>query len=86
MATLLNGHYDELQSFRDVYGGANENAINEAVARLAKYNEMPVAVIENILPGAIVDVFLNELLMELVTPTEAAQEMHSRASLWLMGG
>jgi len=75
----------QLTRFVDIHdGGDREQAISDAVTRLETLNEMPMAINEHVNTLQILFSSVNDLMLGVVSPEEAAQEMHNRISLWLI--
>jgi len=66
----------------DTAAGRNEQ-IDNAIGRIARFNEMPMSILPPMLP----DIFGNTIehfQLGIITPEAAAQQLHNTISLWMM--
>ena len=68
------------------YPGTQQQEIENAITRLAAFNEMPVALIPFFPQGLSDGLFeiYDQFLRGLITSHAAAQDMHNRVALWLI--
>jgi hypothetical protein len=58
--------------------------INNVLPRLAAYNEMPLVLMDALIPYSLHNYTLNYLSLGLITAADAAQQLHNSITLWLM--
>ena len=58
--------------------------VGRALARVANYNEMPMAYRNMPIPRSLYWDILEQFIRGLITPEDAAQQLHNRVSLWLI--
>jgi hypothetical protein len=97
LQSMFEGHIKRaLESFAGPWGMQQERLISahdpyeilqlieNAAARIAAYNEMPIATMETLIPRDLFAEPLSQLARGLVTPRDAAQRLHNAVTLWLM--
>ena len=62
--------------------GARQQQISNAIARLERYNDMPV-MRRHYLPDSIWSIY-EDFILEIITPEDAAQRFQNTISLWLI--
>ena len=71
----------------DLYLGETPNIpgqVERALARVASYNEMPLTYRHIPIPRNLYFDIYEQLFRGLITPEDAAQQLHNRVSLWLI--
>ena len=58
--------------------------VDSAVIRIAAYNEMPIALMDSLIPRELIDEPMYLLARGVITPREAAQRLHNAITLWLI--
>jgi|GEM_PF-751727 len=58
--------------------------INNAINRIAGYNEMPIGMMDNMFPPGLIDTPMRLLADGVISAQDAAQRMHNAITLWLI--
>jgi len=82
-------HFTEnlAQIFDDTHLGEapyTPEQVGRALAKVANYNEMPMAYRNMPIPRSLYWDILEQFIRGLITPEDAAQQLHNRISLWLI--